>query len=70
MILGRRADGRDDRVLEVNPRLTTSFIGHAAATATSLVRRLLDVAEGRAVEPGPTPLPFALAFDDPAIASC
>lgn len=58
MILGRPTDGRDDRVLEVNPRLTTSFVGHAAAAATSLVRQALDVAAGRDVRPAPRPVAF------------
>ena len=44
MILGPRDDGRSDRVLEVNPRLTTSFVGYAVAAPTSLVRRMLDLA--------------------------
>lgn len=48
MILGTRDDGLDDRVLEVNPRLTTSFVGLAAGSPASLVRAMLDVAEGRA----------------------
>lgn len=64
MILGNRADGRADRVLEVNPRLTSSFIGHAAGTATSLVRRLLDVAAGHDVRIECQPVPFRLAADD------
>ena len=37
MILGPREDGRLDRVLEINPRLMTSFLGHAAASGTSLL---------------------------------
>jgi predicted ATP-grasp superfamily ATP-dependent carboligase len=57
MILGRRADGRGDRVLEVNPRLTTSFVGHAAGAATSLVGQLIDVAAGR--HAGPVAIPAA-----------
>jgi len=48
MILGNRGDGRADRVLEVNPRLTTSFVGLAAAAPTSLVRRMLDLATATA----------------------
>lgn len=47
MILGLRPDGGDDRVLEVNPRVTTSFVGLAAAAASSLVRAMADVADGR-----------------------
>lgn len=51
MILGPRADGRGDRVLEVNPRLTTSFVGLAAAAGKGLTRMILDAAEGRLREP-------------------
>ncbi len=58
MILGPQADGRGDRVLEVNPRLTTSFVGHAAAAATSLVRQSIDVAAGRTVMPAASPGAF------------
>jgi predicted ATP-grasp superfamily ATP-dependent carboligase len=41
MILGDREDGHADRVLEVNPRLTTAFVGLAAQSATSLVAAML-----------------------------
>lgn len=58
MILGPQADGRGDRVLEVNPRLTTSFVGHAAAAATSLVRQSIDAAAGRTVTPASSPGAF------------
>jgi len=37
-------------VLEVNPRTTTSFVGLAAGAPASLVRAMLDVAEGRALD--------------------
>lgn len=47
MILGEPPDGRGDRVLEINPRLTTSFIGLARGADTSLVRALADAARGR-----------------------
>jgi predicted ATP-grasp superfamily ATP-dependent carboligase len=60
MILGRPADGRGDRVLEVNPRLTTSFVGHAAGAATSLVRQLIDVAAGRHAGPVSSPAAFRI----------
>jgi tyramine---L-glutamate ligase len=46
LILGRRPDGRDDRVLEVNPRLTTSFVGLAALFASSLVAAMIEAATG------------------------
>lgn len=42
MILGSRHDGRDDRVLEVNPRVTTSFAVHSRAASRSLVRSMID----------------------------
>ncbi|MEI6241307.1 MAG: ATP-grasp domain-containing protein [Planctomycetia bacterium] len=54
MILGARDDGRADRVLEVNPRLTTSFVRLAAASPRSLVRTMLDVAAGTRVHDGAT----------------
>jgi predicted ATP-grasp superfamily ATP-dependent carboligase len=46
LILGRRPDGRDDRVLEVNPRLTTSFVGLAPLFASSLVAAMIEAATG------------------------
>jgi predicted ATP-grasp superfamily ATP-dependent carboligase len=46
MILGDREDGRADRVLELNPRLTTSFVGLSAMFDGSLVRAIIDAAEG------------------------
>ena len=46
MILGLRDDGRADRVLEVNPRVTTSFVTLAARSGTSLVQTMLALAEG------------------------
>ncbi|MFM7136154.1 MAG: ATP-grasp domain-containing protein, partial [Planctomycetota bacterium] len=47
LILGHRPDGRDDRVLEVNPRLTTSFVGLATLFASSLVAAMIEAAMGR-----------------------
>ncbi|MFM8292061.1 MAG: ATP-grasp domain-containing protein [Planctomycetia bacterium] len=64
MILGPAADGRDDRVLEVNPRFTTSFLGHAAGTGPSLVRLVLEAAAGRALSLDSQPRAFQLATDD------
>lgn len=67
MILGPATDGRGDRVLEVNPRLTTSFVGHAAGRSTSLVATLLDVAAGR--DPPLDSRPRAFRLDTDAL-SC
>lgn len=46
LILGHRADGREDRILEINPRVTTSFVGQASLFASSLVRAMIDAAGG------------------------
>ena len=53
MIMGPRADGRDDRVLEINPRLTTSFVGLSRGQPGGLVRPLLEQAAGRPTILGP-----------------
>jgi predicted ATP-grasp superfamily ATP-dependent carboligase len=66
MILGSAADGRDDRVLEVNPRLTTSFVGHADGWSASLVATLLDVAAGREPPIVSQPRAFRLVTDAPS----
>lgn len=50
MILGARDDGLDDRVLEVNPRVTTSFVGLASASPASLVRAVVDAARGHEID--------------------
>lgn len=67
MILGDRPDGLDDRVLEVNPRVTTSFVGLAAAASASLVRAIVDAAADREFARGalPTGCTFTLTDDAP-----
>lgn len=57
MILGRREDGGDDRVLEVNPRLTTSFVGLRRWTDRNLLMALLAVADGDRPPDGWMPRP-------------
>jgi predicted ATP-grasp superfamily ATP-dependent carboligase len=64
MILGDRDDGLDDRVLEVNPRITTSFVGFTAAASASLVRAIVDVAAGRDVDRGSLPKACRFSFAD------
>jgi len=62
MILGAREDGRGDRVLEINPRLTSSVIGVAAAWRGGLIRALVTIAAGGTIDiPPPHPLPFRVA---------
>ena len=46
MILAAADDGSGDRVLEVNPRLTTSFVGLAQLSKKSLLAALLAAAGG------------------------
>lgn len=45
LVLGER-----DVAIEINPRLTTSYVGLRAAAETNLAGAMLDVAEGRTVE--------------------
>lgn len=47
MILGDEASGQADVVLEVNPRLTTSYIGLRHATRCNLAHAMLDIGQGR-----------------------
>lgn len=68
MILGRRPDGRDDRILEINPRVTTSFVGHASLFASSLVRAMIQAAGGAVprLEPARDHAPECGSFRMPA----
>lgn len=60
LVLGVREDGRDDRVLEINPRLTTSFVGHSHGRDHSLIEWMIAVARG-ATPPGVRPPPHVPA---------
>jgi predicted ATP-grasp superfamily ATP-dependent carboligase len=50
MVLGEAEDGSQDFVIEVNPRLTTSYIGLRAICQQNLAQAMLDVAAGRACD--------------------
>lgn len=50
LVLGDAEDGRDDYVIEVNPRLTTSYVGLRAATHQNLAKAMLAVAMGEPCE--------------------
>jgi predicted ATP-grasp superfamily ATP-dependent carboligase len=50
LVLGEAEDGSGDWVIEINPRLTTSYVGVRALAATNLAEALLRVADG---EPAP-----------------
>jgi tyramine---L-glutamate ligase len=61
LVLGNEPDGRDDLVIEVNPRLTTSYVGLRALAEVNLAAAMLAVAAG-----APARLSFAphpLEFD-------
>jgi predicted ATP-grasp superfamily ATP-dependent carboligase len=47
LVLGGTADGSTDRVLEINPRLTTSYVGYRALAEFNLAEALLAVATAR-----------------------
>jgi predicted ATP-grasp superfamily ATP-dependent carboligase len=49
LVLGEASDGADDVVIEINPRLTTSYIGLRAAVEENLAASMLDIAKG--IEP-------------------
>ena len=51
MVLGAADDGSTDAVIEVNPRLTTSYVGLRALCRTNLIGLMLDVGGGRSVTP-------------------
>jgi len=48
LILGDDPDGRDDVVIEVNPRLTTSYVGLSQLCRTNLAAAMMAVAQGHA----------------------
>ncbi|MBX7169116.1 MAG: ATP-grasp domain-containing protein [Pirellulales bacterium] len=48
LMLGDDEQGREDTVIEINPRLTTSYVGLRAAAETNLAAALLEVVAGRA----------------------
>jgi tyramine---L-glutamate ligase len=58
LVLGESSDGHDGRVIEVNPRLTTSYVGLRAATRDNLSAAMLALARGESP---------ALAFEEKAI---
>jgi len=50
MVLGDDPSGRDDVVIEINPRLTTSYVGLRALADGNLAAAMLAVAAGNQVE--------------------
>lgn len=56
LILGRETTGRHDRVVEVNPRLTTSYLGYSEAFGPELARAIVGTE---------LPTPLASRRDNP-----
>ncbi len=50
LILGDAPDGRQDVVIEINPRLTTSYVGLRRLARSNLAAAMVAVAQGRPVE--------------------
>jgi predicted ATP-grasp superfamily ATP-dependent carboligase len=48
LVLGEDAEGRGNGVIEINPRLTTSYVGLRAICQGNLAQAMLDAANGRA----------------------
>ena len=48
LVLGDAPNGQDDIVIEINPRLTTSYVGLRALARENLAAAMLDMACGRA----------------------
>lgn len=63
LVLGPDPGGREDLVIEVNPRLTTSYVGLRAAATTNLAAAMLTAARGESptVEFRARPLEFDAA---------
>lgn len=49
LVLGKEADGSEDVVIEINPRLTTSYVGLRAMTDDNLAGAMLRIAAGEMV---------------------
>jgi predicted ATP-grasp superfamily ATP-dependent carboligase len=47
LVLGESTTGEDDVVIEINPRLTTSYIGLRQAATGNIASAMLDIAAGR-----------------------
>jgi tyramine---L-glutamate ligase len=60
LVLGRDPDGSADFVIEINPRLTTSYVGLRAATASNLAIAMSGIARGEmmAVDFSDRPIEF------------
>lgn len=51
LVLGEHPDGSDDAVIEINPRLTTSYVGLRALAEDNLAAAMLRIARGQQIDP-------------------
>jgi predicted ATP-grasp superfamily ATP-dependent carboligase len=51
LVLGGAEDGSQDRVIEINPRLTTSYVGLRALAQTNLAEAMLHMVRGESIPP-------------------
>jgi predicted ATP-grasp superfamily ATP-dependent carboligase len=65
LVLGHACDGRHDVVIEVNPRLTTSYVGLRKIARGNLAAAMLQIAGGVNCELSfdPQPLTFTPEWD-------
>lgn len=61
MVLGEAYDGSEDYIIEVNPRITTSYVGLRKYYKTNLAGAMIDVVQGR--EPKLVPRGVEVAWD-------
>ena len=63
LVLGKATDGSEDVVIELNPRLTTSYVGLSHATSQNLAEAMLQHAQGKRVSLKWDNLPVTFAAD-------
>lgn len=68
LVLGADGQGREDYVIEVNPRLTTSYVGLRAAACGNVAGAMIEIAEGRPAELLFSPRPIEFTAEGGVIA--
>ena len=63
LVLGRDPNGGEDFVIEVNPRLTTSYVGLRAAAQSNLADAMVRIAAGESPELSFSPRPLEFDVD-------
>jgi predicted ATP-grasp superfamily ATP-dependent carboligase len=63
LVLGENSDGSGDCIIEINPRLTTSYIGLRASCRENLAAAMLAIAANRPAALSPRAEPVEFDFD-------